>query len=310
MSNMNANNNLESDSELHFRDKSVPNRYASGIKSHIIFLPFIILIFATYAIYLVIVTPSTTELIPIIPGSVIIDVIILLILMPIIGYLLIWFSPTIAMVYFKIYRRIFGKSRLLYLDMKAQLGKWTISDVSKRAITPGLLICVLSQVIVNSTGANMWAIGGVPNNMILALFNAAFIAFPIVILLLVPLWLLYDSGVMSKTDPEKALKRRSPETVETVHKFYISKFKGFGIISFLANLISLIIQTIFLSLTPLIILFVVLVPFLGIALIIPAQIIHEKQLPLMTKKIHESTMLHKSKLSLITTDECPACSRK
>jgi len=145
--------------------------------------------------------------------------------------------------------------------------------------------------------------------LLLALFNAAFFAYLLVVILIAPLWLLYDAGVVSRTNPEKSLKRRIPETVETVHKFYISKYRGFGCIAFLVSFISLIVQTILRTVSPLVLFFVILVPFLGIALIIPVQAIYERYLPTMTKNIHMSTMLHKSELSLIKAEDCPACSQ-
>lgn len=285
------------------------NRYSSNKKPHLIYLPFVLLFIGIYVIYLISVTPSASEMIPIIPGPAITDAIILLILLPIVGYILLIFTPYIAMGYYKIYRRIFGKSRLYFLDMKVQLGRLTIKDVAKRSLTPGLLICAFSQAIVDSTGIDMWVVESNPTSLLLALFNAAFFAYLLVIILISPLWLLYDAGVVSRTNPEKILQRRIPETVETIHKFYISKYRGFGGIAFLVSFISLIVQTILRTVSPLVLFFVILVPFLGIALIIPVQALYERYLPTMTKNIHMSTMLHKSELSLIKSEDCPVCSQ-
>jgi hypothetical protein len=285
------------------------NRYSSDKKPHLIYFPFVLLFIGIYVIYLISVTPSASEMIPIIPGPAITDAIILLILLPIVGYILLIFTPYIAMGYYNIYRRIFGKSRLYFLDMKVQLGRLTIKDVAKRSLTPGLLICAFSQAIVDSTGIDMWVVESNPTSLLLALFNAAFFAYLLVIILIAPLWLLYDAGVVSRTNPEKILQRRIPETVETIHKFYISKYRGFGGIAFLVSFISLIVQTILRTVSPLVLFFVILVPFLGIALIIPVQALYERYLPTMTKKIHMSTMLHKSELTLIKSEDCPACSQ-
>ncbi len=290
--------------------KSIPSRYASGTKSHKVYIPIVVLIFIIYFIYLFIVSSSTAELIPILPGTAITDIIVLLIVIPLLSYTLILLSPIIAIGYYKLYRLLFGKSKLFFLDMKVQLGDWTTKAIAKRSVTPGLLICAFSQAIINSTLITMWVVQDTPNFMILALFNAAFLALPIVILLLVPLWLLYDSGVMSKTTPEKSLQKRTPETVETIDQFYISKFKGFAGLAFIFSFVSMIVQAVLQMISPVMILFVIFLPFLGIALIIPAQVIYEKLLPYMTRKIHESTKLHKSELTLIKADDCPACNGK
>ncbi|MFX1258239.1 MAG: hypothetical protein ACFFAN_10290, partial [Promethearchaeota archaeon] len=118
---MDVKNSVISEPEINLEEKNKPSRYISGTKSHIIYLPIIILIFSIYAFYLISVTRSTIELIPIIPGSALTDAIILFILFPLGGYFLILISPSIAMGYYKIYRLIFGKSKLYYLDMRVQL---------------------------------------------------------------------------------------------------------------------------------------------------------------------------------------------
>lgn len=282
-------------------------RYAIGVRSFVLFLPLIIIIFSVYIIYFISIIPVSADMIPILPGPAIIDAISIFILLPLGSFFLIFLAPKIAMVYYKIYRRIFGKSKLYYLDMKVQLGKLSTGIIFKRALIPGLLIYAFSQIIVESTGLKLWTVGEGTNYLMLALFTGAFLVFPIVILLIVPLWLLYDSGVMSKTNPEKTLQKRSPETVETIFQFYINKIKGFGGIAFLINSISMVIMMIFLALSPIIILFVFFLPFLGVALIIPIQAAYEEILPMMTRKIHGATKLHKSELTLIKADKCPAC---
>lgn len=194
--------------------------------------------------------------------------------------------------------------------MRVQLGEWSTGNIIKRAILPGLMICAQSQIIVNALGILMWVPRDIPNNLGLALFNAAFIVYPIVIILLVSLWLLFDSGVMSKTKPEVIYKKRTPETVEPIQQFFITRFRGFGGIAFLLSFFSVIIQILLQAISPITILFVIFVPFLGIALFIPAQLVYERLLPFMTKMIHKSTKLHDSELSISTIEQCPACNPK
>lgn len=307
---MNENSNSISEAHSANDEYRMPPRYVSGTNSHIKLLPFIIIIYIIYGVYLSTVISSIDELVPFISGSAITDMAIMFLLIPICCFLLIIFTPYIALIYYKIYIRIFGGSKLYFLDMRVQLGEWTAGNIIKRAILPGLMICALSQVIVNALGILMWVPGDMPNNLGLALFNAAFIVFPIVIVLLVPLWLLFDSGVMSKTKPEVIYQKRTPETVEPIQQFFITRFRGFGGIAFLLSFISIIIQIVLQSISPLTILFVIFLPFLGIALFIPAQVVYERALPFMTRKIHKSTKLHDSELSIGTVEQCPACNPK
>ncbi|MFX1339094.1 MAG: hypothetical protein ACFFDK_10840 [Promethearchaeota archaeon] len=287
-----------------------PPRYITGTKSHIKILPVIVLIFIIYGVYISTILFSTEELVPLIYGSAITDIIILFLLIPTCCFLLILFTPYIALIYYKIYIKIFGDSKLYFLDMRVQLGEWKVSNITKRAILPGLMICALSQVIVTAFGIIMWVPEDMANNIGLALFNAAFIVYPIIIILLVPLWLLFDSGVMSKTKPEVIYKKRTPETIEPIQQFFITKYRGFGGITFLLSFFSVIIQMILQTISPLMILFIIFLPFLGLALFIPAQIVYEKVLPFMTRKIHKLTKLHDSELSIITVEQCPACNPK
>ena len=97
-----------------------PLRYDSGLKSHRIYLPFVILILVIYMIYLIIVTPSNTDLIPILTGSMIQDFFVILLLIPIIGLLLVFLAPLIAMVYFKLYKIIFRYKRLSREKMRSR----------------------------------------------------------------------------------------------------------------------------------------------------------------------------------------------
>lgn len=226
-----------------------------------------------------------------------------------ISYFLIIFAPVGAMIYYKLYQLIFKKSKTYFLDMRVQLGSWTPKDIAKRALTPGLILCAFAQGIVNAIGISSWVPEQFENDLILALYNTAFVALPIVILLLAPLWLLYDAGVMSKTTTLKTLQKRTPETVETVDHFFINKFKGFGGIAFLSNFFIMIIQIILDTISPLVMVFVLILPFLDVALVIPALALYEKVLPFLTNHLHHSTKLHMSKISLVKVDQCPACNK-
>ncbi len=304
---MNDNNNSISESNLTNDESRMPSRYKSGIKSHIKILPFILIIYIIYGIYLSTTLTSTEELVPLIIGNAFTDMLILYFLIPLSCFLLIIISPFIALIYYKIYIRIFRDSKLYFLDMRVQLGEWSTGNVVKRAILPGLMICALSQIFVNAFGILLWVPGDLRNNLGLALFNAAFIVFPLVIVLLVPLWLLFDAGVMSKTKPEVIYQKRTPETIEPVEQFFLTRYRGFGGLAFLLSFFSMIIQIGLQAISPLTILFMIFVPFLGIALFIPAQVMYEKILPFMTRMIHKSTKLHDSELSIVTAEQCPAC---
>ena len=295
---------------MYDKKKEKPHRYETGTKSNVIYLPFIGILIILYIIYLIIAAPSNTDLIPILAGSGVQDFLVLLILIPLISFILLLFIPFMSIGFYRLYRLIFRNSREYYLDMNIQLDKWTSRDTIKRAFHPGLMICALAQFIVTATGISLWFIGVNDIALIFAMFNASFIVFPIVIMLYVPLWLLFDSGVMSKTNPDYLGKKRAPETVETIEKYFSSKWKGFGGLAFIINFISMILQAILLTVSPLVAIFLLFVPFIGISLLIPAQTIYEKILPFLTKQVHKYTKLHTSRLTLTSIDECPACNSK
>ena len=294
-------------------NKNNANRYNTAVKSYLFNLPFTILIIAIYSIYLIVVISYSNELIPFIPGSTITDIIVLLIIFPLIGFILIIFTPIMAIAYYKIYTMLYRNKKELYLDMRVQIGIWSLKDILKRVALPGLLICALSQIIVmNLTGVGPWVPGDFPEELkgFLALYNGAFLSYIIVILLLVPVWVLYDAGVMSKTIPERLLTYRNPEIVEPISRVYFSIFKGFSGITFLINIISMIIDVISQQTKLYVVMFIILLPFLGIALIIPFLAIYERFLPYLTKFIHKKSKLHKAKLTLVSEDKCVACNFK
>ena len=101
-----------------------------------------------------------------------------------------------------------------------------------------------------------------------------------------------------------------PETVEPVSRIYIGLFKGFAGLAFITSLISMIIQVILQTISMLLMVFVLLLPLMGIALIIPVQAVYEKLLPRMTRFIHKKSGLHKAELTLLSVEECPACNYK
>ncbi|MHA1148678.1 MAG: hypothetical protein ACTSR8_10580 [Promethearchaeota archaeon] len=250
-----------------------------------------------------IIATTTSDLVPIIPGNNLMDIIVLLIIIPIIGIVLIICSPILALGYYKLYLKIYGDFKLYFLDMRVQLGNWTPTDIARRSATPGLMICAFAQLFVNATSIKSWVPASFSDSLIFALYNAAFFTFPIVILLLTPLWLLYDSGVMSKTAPETIRKFRSPEIVETMDKFFLSKFKGFAGIAFITNFIVMIFQIILQTISIVMMVFIMLLPLLGISLLIPAQTLYEKLLPRLTRKVHMMTNLHKSELTILAKED-------
>ncbi|MBY9007906.1 MAG: hypothetical protein KGD63_14285 [Candidatus Lokiarchaeota archaeon] len=288
-------------------------RYNTATKSYIINLPFAFLIISTYIIYIIVVLTNSNELIPFIPGSSLSDIIVLFVLFPLIGFSLLFFTPIVALGYYKIYKRIFRNKKDFYLDMRVQMGKFTLKDILKRIYLPGLLICAVSQIVViNLTSISAWVPGDFPEDLknILALYNGAFFSYFIIILLLVPIWLLYDSGVMSKTIPDRVLTYRIPEIVEPISRVYFNIFKGFSSIAFIINILTIIIDVIAQQTKIYVVLFILLLPFLGIALIIPFLVLYERILPFLIKFIHKRSRLHKAELTLVSGEDCIACNFK
>ena len=62
------------------KKKGKSQRFDTGTRSNLIYLPFVGILVILYIIYLIIATPSNTELIPILTGTGIQDFLILLVL--------------------------------------------------------------------------------------------------------------------------------------------------------------------------------------------------------------------------------------
>ncbi|MFX0062562.1 MAG: hypothetical protein ACFFC7_10330 [Candidatus Hermodarchaeota archaeon] len=287
-----------------------PPRYEKNLRQYILFAPFVVLVLGIHAIFLILTSLRADDLIPVVPGATITDLLIIFIILPMLSYLAIALTPVLAMLYLYLYKLIFRSNKVLFLDLKAHLGKWSVGDVVKRAIVPGLLACSLAQVIVNTTGTALWVTNQDTALMVIALFNAGFVSFPLVVILLMPLWLLFDAGVMSQTNPDLLEQKRLPRTVEVASGFFYGLFRGFSGVAIVLNFISIVFQALLQIISPLMILFVLSVPFLGIALIIPGQAIYEQFLLQMIKMTHQKTGLHgvPPPSDSEPVEECPACS--
>ena len=80
---MNENNNSIPEAHSANDEYRMPPRYVSGTNSHIKLLPFMIIIYIIYGVYLSTVISSIDELVPFISGSAITDMAIMFLLIPI-----------------------------------------------------------------------------------------------------------------------------------------------------------------------------------------------------------------------------------
>ncbi|MHA1893281.1 MAG: hypothetical protein ACTSX4_02145 [Candidatus Helarchaeota archaeon] len=220
------------------------------------------------------------ELVPLIPGPMVSDILIMFLGIPLIimvlGFLI---SPLITILYYGVHRiyRIFSKEHeYCTIEMKDNI---PFKRLFYRLMFPAFFSLSLAMMFNYTNDVSYFLyIPGVP---VLQIFMASLILTIPAFLLLAPLWILDDSGIICHLIEDIGY-RRPPET-ESVSRFFSNTFKGYVSISFVISFVRIVLGAIadvienlsvwfqFL-LIPLIIGF----PFLLSAFFVPFCILYEK----------------------------------
>ena len=84
-----------------------PPRYEKNLRQYILFAPFVVLVLGIHAIFLLLTSLRADDLIPVVPGAAITDLLIIFIALPMLSYLAIALTPILAMLYLYLYNRLF-----------------------------------------------------------------------------------------------------------------------------------------------------------------------------------------------------------
>jgi hypothetical protein len=170
------------------------------------------------------------DIIPIIPGNAISDYMIVLLIPVIITLIVYLLGPYIAIFLFKLHR-IIKLKRYDYFLIRSEK-KLTISRMIVRSLFPGLFAINIAIYISLYGEFNKYFVVN-PAEMGLAPiieWISMLIGIPIAILIIIPIWMLEDSGLMCSLKLDKYKTRISPD-IESTSRFYASYIKGYTGIS-------------------------------------------------------------------------------
>ena len=182
------------------------------------------------------------ELIPLIPGGFMTDLIILFTAIPlliiIIGFLI---CPLITILYYGVHRlyRLFSKEHEYKLiKMRENI---VFKRLFYRLIFPAFFSISLAMMFNSTIDTSIFL--AIPKLLLLQVYMASFIFAIPAFLLLAPLWILDDSGIITHLKEDLGY-RRPPET-ESISRTFNNAYKGYVGISFVFSFILLIWTTTF-----------------------------------------------------------------
>ena len=240
---------------------------------------------------------STDDLIPIIPGGMISDVIICLLLPFLFMGIMLFLGPIMTTSMVRMHKII----KLKKYDYFIIPIEKTISGkrILLRAAFPGLLAVnvAIYMSFSNSLNQLFYFNGGEAQNIAVVIeYMAILLGIPIASLIILPIWMLQSSGLMSSKRIESYKRPVTPD-IESVGQFYTKMLKGYvGISTIVAYTLILfeIFKTTSDSST---ILIVFIDPIIIILIFLPISLFIEMR----SSKINTRLDLYYKKLSIDTT---------
>jgi len=239
------------------------------------------------------------DLIPILPGGVISDVIISILIPYVFLIIMLILGPIIAPVFVRLHKLI-KLNKYEYFINKSNK-KRSGFRILTRAIFPGMLAVNIAIYIALYSDLNaLIYYEGADSSKIPMVIEYASIIFgiPIASLIIIPLWMIESSGLISSKKVELYNRPISPD-IESVGQFYIKLLKGFIGISFVVSY-SLILYEYFIHTSGIeasILLIIFIDPVLIILFSLPIALIIEIRKDKIDKKIIKSL----AKLKIDTT---------
>ncbi|MFO7795864.1 MAG: hypothetical protein ACQERB_03525 [Promethearchaeati archaeon] len=187
----------------------------------------IIILFLQFGLPLITGGGLSGDIIPIIPGGAITDLLIS-ISIPYISMLIVLFiGPTLGLI-FVYFHRLMRLNKYDYFKISFNK-KMPASRILLRVIFPGLLaVNIAIYLSLYGTFNPLFAEdGGNPQNLPIVIeWISIIIGAPIASLVILPLWMLESSGLMCRKKIELYNRPVSPD-IESVGKFYSKLLKGF-----------------------------------------------------------------------------------
>jgi hypothetical protein len=237
------------------------------------------------------------DLIPIIPGGTFLDVMICILIPFLFMIIMLFLGPIVTIVMVRMHKIIkLNKYDYFIIPIEKKIsGK----RILLRAIFPGLLAVNIAIYMSLSSGLNQlfyYGGGEAENIAVIIEYMAILLGIPIASLIILPIWMLQSSGLMSSKRIESYNRPVTPD-IESVGQFYTKMLKGYvGISTIVAYsmILYLILTTTSNSST---ILIVFIDPIVIILIFIPISLFFEMR----SGKINARVDSYYKKLSFDTT---------
>lgn len=168
-----------------------------------------------------------TDYIPIIPGGVISDVVISILIPYFFMFLLLFIGPVIALILVRVHKLIkLNKYDYFIITIEKKLSG---ARILLRSTFPGLLAVNIAIYISLYSGLNpLFYFNGADPQMIPVVIEyiAIIIGIPIACIIILPIWILESSGLMCSKRIESYNRPVAPD-IESVGQFYLKMLKGY-----------------------------------------------------------------------------------
>jgi hypothetical protein len=197
------------------------------------------LLLIVYAFAFLWLIPDEGDLIPLYPGGVTSDYILVIVIPIIIMMFMYFIGHLIAKTFIPIHK-LMKLNRYDYFLIQPEK-KLTASKIIIRSVYPGLLAINIAIYIALLGEFNhlFYAGSGEPNLPAMIEWIAIMFGIPVATLIITPIWILDAAGLMCSLDQERYKSRVTPD-IESVGRFYSTVFKGYVGISTVVTYILII----------------------------------------------------------------------
>ena len=201
-----------------------------------VILSLLITVYAFAFLYLI---PDEGDLIPLYPGGATSDYILVIVIPVVIMILMYFIGHLIAKAFIPIHKAL-KLNRYDYFLIQPEK-KLTGSKIIIRSVYPGLLAINIAIYIslIGEYNYLFYARSDEASLPVMIEWISLIIGMPIAILIITPIWILDNAGLMCSLNQDKYKNRVSPD-IESVGRFYSTVFKGYVGISTIVTYILII----------------------------------------------------------------------
>ncbi|MFX1383611.1 MAG: hypothetical protein ACFFBP_14310 [Promethearchaeota archaeon] len=236
----------------------------------------------------------TESFINIIPGPLITDILILYFLPIVIVFIILKFAPSISSVYLKVHKTVYlGRKTLNYgiVELKQERKIWTLL---RRAFLIGFLAFSFSSNLVFAQLGGLFRAHMIPmkpgDEALLgaeAMFLGTFLFTSSSFLIVLPIWIIEDTGIMVyRTFPEE-LRTPSVKGAYRLFEQLIEGYTGINTVITLVVIISNVIPAVLGTHGMIVPIILIILPLLVIGLFAFALIIYENSVHSTIQKMHD-----------------------